>query len=88
MLAFRPFLDPIDVTSFWYLLMVPMALLIAIAYKAVRMPQAESGPLRPYIIAVLKMTAMIVFWMIALWVAFYFFVLKLLPTIAPMPGLP
>ncbi len=36
LLAWRPFLDPIDIHTGWYVLLVPLALFIAIAYKAVR----------------------------------------------------
>tara|TARA_Y100001933_G_scaffold166453_1_gene164702 strand:+ start:31 stop:282 length:252 start_codon:yes stop_codon:yes gene_type:complete len=37
-LAWRPFLDPIDLHDAWFWLLIPLALLIAIAYKAVRVP--------------------------------------------------
>lgn len=37
-LAWRPFLDPIDANAAWFLLLLPLALGIAVAYKAVRAP--------------------------------------------------
>lgn len=37
-LAYRPFLDPLDVHDAWFWLLIPLALLIAVAYKAVRVP--------------------------------------------------
>lgn len=37
-LAYTPFIDPINIHAAWYLLLPPLALLIAIAYKAVRIP--------------------------------------------------
>jgi len=37
-LAYTPFIDPIDLHAAWYLLLPPLAFLIALAYKAVRIP--------------------------------------------------
>ena len=37
-LAYTPFIDPLDLHAVWYLLLPPLALLIAIAYKAARIP--------------------------------------------------
>lgn len=37
-LAWRPFLDPIDLHGVWFWLLIPLGVLIAIAYKAVRVP--------------------------------------------------
>lgn len=37
-LAYRPFLDPLDLHDVWFWLLIPLAVLIAIAYKAVRVP--------------------------------------------------
>lgn len=38
LLAYTPFIDPIDVHDIWFLLLFPLAVLIAMAYKAVRTP--------------------------------------------------
>jgi hypothetical protein len=38
LLAYRPLLDPLDLHDAWFWLLLPLALLIAIAYKAVRVP--------------------------------------------------
>lgn len=39
LLAYRPFLDPLPMpSSWWWLTIVPMAVLISIAYKGVRKP--------------------------------------------------
>lgn len=35
-LAWRPFLDPLDLHRVWFLLLAPLALGVALAYKAVR----------------------------------------------------
>jgi hypothetical protein len=41
-LAYRPFLDPIPMADgVWWLTIVPMAVLISVAYKAVRKPTME-----------------------------------------------
>ena len=37
-LAYTPFIDPIDLHTVWFLLLIPLGLLIAMAYKAVRVP--------------------------------------------------
>jgi len=37
-LAYRPILDPLALHDQWYWLMPPLALLISLAYKAVRVP--------------------------------------------------
>lgn len=38
LLAYTPFIDAMDLHGVWYLLLVPLALLTAMAYKAVRVP--------------------------------------------------
>ena len=38
LLAYRPFLDPIDLHQLWWVLILPMAFFTAMAYKAVRAP--------------------------------------------------
>ena len=39
MLAYRPFIDPLPMPGgVWWLTLIPMAVLIAVAYKAVRKP--------------------------------------------------
>lgn len=37
-LAYTPFIDPINAHSWWFLLLIPLAALTAIAYKSVRTP--------------------------------------------------
>ncbi|MEM0984045.1 MAG: hypothetical protein AAGI17_08865 [Planctomycetota bacterium] len=37
-LAWRPFLDPLAVHDQWYLLIVPLVVLLSFGYKAVRVP--------------------------------------------------
>ena len=38
-LAYRPFLDPLDLHDAWFWLLIPLAVLIAVSYKAVRVPE-------------------------------------------------
>ena len=38
LLAYTPFIDPLGLHAVWFLLLPPLAALIAIAYKAVRIP--------------------------------------------------
>lgn len=65
----RPFIDPINAHSFWYLLLVPISFFIAVAYKAVRVKT-----LTGYWTAVAVMTVQIILGMIALAAAFYIIV--------------
>ncbi len=44
LLAYRPFLDPIDLHRYWFVLIFPMAFFIALAYKAVRVPDLRTMP--------------------------------------------
>lgn len=37
-LAYIPFIDPLDLHGVWFWLLLPLAVLIAMAYKAVRTP--------------------------------------------------
>ncbi len=67
--GWRPFLDPVNAHSFWYLLLVPISFFIAIAYKAVRVKTFDG-----YWTAVTVMTVQIIAGMIALAVAFYLLV--------------
>jgi hypothetical protein len=65
----RPFVDPINAHSFWYLLLIPISFFIAVAYKAVRVKTLVG-----YWPAVVVMTVQIILGMIALAVAFYLLV--------------
>jgi hypothetical protein len=67
--AWRPFIDPIHAHDWWFLLLLPMAVFISIAYKAVRMPD-----LAGFWRQVAVMTVQIILGMLALAVAFYLLV--------------
>jgi hypothetical protein len=77
-LAYTPFVDPINVHRWWYLLLVPMALGISVAYKAIRIPDLRNFPRE-----VAVMTVQIVIAMMALGAASYFFVQYVVPMIVP-----
>lgn len=67
--SWRPFIDPVNAHSFWYLLIVPISFFIAVAYKAVRVKT-----LAGYWTSVVVMTVQIIAGMLALAVAFYLLV--------------
>ncbi|QOJ00608.1 MAG: hypothetical protein HRU70_08930 [Phycisphaeraceae bacterium] len=77
-LAWTPFLDPIDIHRVWYLTLIPLAFGIAVVYKAVRLHD-----LNHYWRHVLIMTAQIALGIIALAIATWLLVILILPAIAP-----
>jgi hypothetical protein len=82
----RPFIDPLDVAIpalqlYWFVLLVPIAVLVSIAYKAVRVRHMSEFPR-----AVAVMSVQIIVAMIALGIASFLLVQIVIPMIAPMPG--
>lgn len=77
-LAWRPFIDPLNLHDLWWLLLVPLALGISLAYKAVRVRD-----MRDLWRQVLMMTVQIVVAMVLLAVASYLFVEVYLGWFAP-----
>jgi len=78
-LGWTPFIDPIDAHGWWFLLLAPLSLLIAIAYKAVRAPDMTR-----YWREVAVMTVQIIAAMILLGIASYVVLQIVVPVIAPM----
>lgn len=76
--GWRPFLDPLPLHQAWWALLVPLSFLVAMVYKAVRLPTLEG-----YWRAVGVMTAQIVLLMAVLWVAVFVAVRWLIPLLAP-----
>lgn len=76
----RPFLDPLDLHGAWFLLLIPLALGIAIVYRAVRLPDLDK-----YWAKVLVLTIQIVLSMVLLGVASYLFIQVAVPMLMPMP---
>lgn len=79
LLAWRPFLDPLDLHEQWYLLLLPLALGISVAYKAVRLQTMEA-----YWRQVAMMTIQIVGGIVLLAIAAYVVIVVVLPRIVPM----
>jgi hypothetical protein len=77
-LALRPLLDPLPLEQVWYLLLFPIALGIAVAYKAVRVWDMET-----FWRQALTMAAQIVAGMIALGALTFAFVQYIAPIIVP-----
>jgi len=77
-LAYRPFLDPIELHRLWFLLLIPLTVGIAVAYKAVRVPDLKDFPRQ-----VLVMSVQIVLGMMALGLGAYLLVNVVLPLVAP-----
>ncbi len=75
----RPFVDPINAHRSWYLLLIPMAILITMVYKAVRLPELDR-----YWRQVAVMSVQIVLGIIALGAAIYLFIQFIAPLIVPV----
>lgn len=80
LLAWTPFIDPIAFDQYWYLLLAPMSLFIAIGYKSVR-----TVDMSQYWKQVVLFTAQLVIAITAIGVATFVLVYYLLPMFAPMP---
>lgn len=78
LLAWRPFLDPLDLHQHWYLLIFPMAVLLSLSYKAVRVERLRDLPKQT-----LAMAAQIVLAMIALGFAAWMLVQHVAPMVLP-----
>jgi len=75
LLAWTPFLQPAPgVHRWWWLLVVPMALGVSMAYKAIRVKQLSEWPS-----AVVRMALQVVAAMIGIAVGLYLLVIVLLP---------
>jgi len=80
LLAYRPFIDPLDLHDAWFFLLLPLAFFVSMAYKAVRVPTMAG-----YWKQVLWMSAQIVLGMVGLGAAFYVVIEWLVPILAPVP---
>lgn len=77
-LAWRPFLDPMPIEDGWFLLLIPLALLVSLGYKAVRV-----GDMSRYWREVAIMTVQVILAMILLWIAAYLVIFRIVPLILP-----
>lgn len=71
-LGTRLFIDPIDTGAWWYLLLIPLCVGVAVVYKAVRVPSME--PLSAYVRQVAVFTVQLLIGMVALAAAFFLLV--------------
>ena len=78
MLAWRPFLDPLNLHEYWWAFLVPLAMGIAFTYKSVRVRDLRELPWRTAVL-----TVQIILGMILLGAAFFVFLEYVLPVIAP-----
>lgn len=77
LLAYIPFLDPINIESWWYFTLLPLAFGTAVTYKAVRLRTFEG-----YWKQVRNMTALIVFYIVSFGVLTLLFVTQIMPRVA------
>jgi uncharacterized membrane protein YqgA involved in biofilm formation len=80
-LAYTPFIDALAVHEYWYLLIVPMSIFLAIGYKAVR-----CSDLSNFVREVIIFTIQVLGGLLLLAIAFTLVIVVLLPMIAPIPG--
>jgi hypothetical protein len=50
-LAYRPFLDPLPLDTYWLLLLPPLALAIAVVIKTIRLPNLKQLPRQATLLA-------------------------------------
>jgi hypothetical protein len=81
LLAWRPFLDPLNLHEYWWAFLVPLSIGIAFTYKAVRVRDLRELPRRTVVLA-----AQIILGMILLGAAFFAFLEYVVPLIAPIKG--
>ena len=55
----RPFIQPLPVWDYWYLLLVPLCLAIAVVYKSIRCSSMRRVPREALILFVFIMTVMV-----------------------------
>jgi hypothetical protein len=79
LLAYTPFIDPINVHSTWFWMLIPLSLGVSIVYKALRV-----GDMKQYPKQVLAMTTQIVIVMVALGIASYVLIQHVVPRILPV----
>jgi len=76
-LAWRPFIDPMNAHDWWFLLIFPVAMLVSIAWKAVRVDDVRRLPRAAGV-----MTIQVVLAMLGLGLAAYIGLVVVLPILA------
>jgi prolipoprotein diacylglyceryltransferase len=80
-LAYTPFIDPLAVHNEWYLLIIPIAIFIAIGYKAIRTTDMKQYPREVFVF-----TMQILIGLGLLAAALTFVITVLIPMLAPIPA--
>jgi uncharacterized membrane protein YqgA involved in biofilm formation len=80
-LAYTPFIDALEIHDYWYLLIIPMTIFLAIGYKSVR-----CSDLSQFFKEVVIFTIQILGGLLVLAFAFMIVITMLLPMLAPMPS--
>lgn len=84
-LAFAPFLEPLNALHGpWAWMLLPLALGIAVIFRAIREPEHRFWP--RYIRGVAMLTLKITLGVLLLGVAFHLFARVWLPLVTPMPA--
>lgn len=78
-LAYRPFIDPINFDRYWYLLLFPMVFFLAVGYKSVR-----TVDMKLYWRQVFMFSTQLIVGLVLLGTGFYIAIRVLLPIIAPL----
>ena len=55
----RPFIQPAPIWDYWYLLLIPLCLAVAIVYKSIRCPSMRRVPQEALILFVFILTVMV-----------------------------
>lgn len=80
-LAYTPFIDALAVHEYWYLLIVPMSIFLAIGYKAIRCTHLKDYPRE-----VTVFTVQVLGGLLLLAIAFTVVITLIIPMLAPMPS--
>lgn len=85
---YRPFIDPLSVAlpglhTWWLVLLVPLALFLSVAYKAVRIEVFEVGV---YVRQVAVMTVQVIAGMLMLGAVVFAIVQWIAPLLVPLPA--
>jgi hypothetical protein len=80
-LAYRPFIDPLDLQKSWLMLLVPLCFGIALTYKAVRVPNLRTLWRETAIFTTQLVLAVVLIGGLMFWIVQW-----LLPRVMPMPA--
>ncbi len=80
-LAYTPFVDALSIHEQWYLLIIPMSILLAIGYKAIRCSNMKKYPREVFVF-----TVQILGGLLLLAIVFTLVVTVVIPMVAPMPS--